>query len=103
MLSRLDTEQNLEDQAQRAETNKGDTKKFWKGIQGLYAIVITNKAFPLSRMKNSYSSEPVMEPYLVNPYELRHTKKLERHYGDVPNQIVLLMLDNLKKSAKELN
>ena len=44
-----------------------------------------------------------MEPLLVNPYELRHTKQLDRHYGDVPNQIVLLMLNNLTKSAKELS
>ena len=102
MLSRLDTDQNMGDQAQRAESNKLDTKKFWKGIQGLYAIVITNKAFPLSRVKSYYAPEPVMEPLLVNPYELRHTKQLDRHYGDVPNQIVLLMLDNLNKSAKEL-
>jgi predicted transposase/invertase (TIGR01784 family) len=103
MLSRLDVDQNMGDQAQREENNKSDKKKFWKGIQGLYTIVITNKTFPLSRMKSYYSSESVMEPLLVNPYELRHTKQLNRHYGDVPNQIVLLMLDNLTKSAEELS
>ena len=103
MLSRLDIDQNIEDQTQREETSKSSKKKFWKGIQGLYAIVITNKAFPLSKMKSYYPSESVMEPSLVNPYELRHTKQLDRHYGDVPNQIVLLMLDNLTKSAEELS
>ncbi len=103
MLSRLDIDQNMGDQTQREENNKSDKKKFWKGIQGLYAIVITNKTFPFSRMKSYYSSETVMEPLLVNPYELRHTKQLDRHYGDVPNQIVLLMLNNLTKSAKELS
>jgi len=53
-------------------------------------------------MKSSYPTEPVMEPLLVNPYELRHVKQLDRHYGDVPNQIILLMLDNLKKPVSEL-
>ena len=103
MLSRLDIDQNMGDQVQREENNKNDKRKFWKGIQGLYTIVITNKAFPFYKMKNYNASESVMEPFLVNPYELRHTKQLDRHYGDVPNQIVLLMLNNLTKSDRELS
>lgn len=103
MLSRLDNDQTLEEQEKRVENNKKDRNKFWQGIQGLYAVVITNKAFPFSRMKKSYPDEAVMEPMLVNPYELRHIKQLDRHYGDVPNQIVLLMLDNLKKKVTELS
>jgi hypothetical protein len=103
MLSRLDTDQNLEDQNRRAKKNKNDRDRFWKGINGLYTIVITNKSFPLSRVKSNYAKEPVMEPLLVNPYELRHIKQLNRRYGDIPNQIVLLMLDNLKKSVEQLS
>jgi hypothetical protein len=103
MLSRLDTDQNLEDRAKRIERNKKDGKNFWKGINGLYTIVITNKSFPLRRMKSHYVEEPVMEPLLVNPYELRHIKQLDRHYGDVPNQIVLLMLSNLNKPVEQLS
>lgn len=103
MVSRLDVDQNMSDQDLRSEKNKKDTKRFWKGIQGLYAIVITNKAFLASKMKGHYSDESIMEPLLVNPYELRHIKNLDRHYGDVPNQIILLMLDNLKKSAQQLS
>jgi predicted transposase/invertase (TIGR01784 family) len=103
MLSRLDTDQSLEDQALRIEKNKGDTNKFWKNIEGLYTIVITNKAFSSDRMKSSYPGEAMMEPFLVNNYELRHTEQLERRYGDTPNQIVLLMLDNLNKKAEELS
>lgn len=103
MLSRLDIGQNMEEQEQRSEKSKKDTKKFWKGIQGLYAVVITNKSFSRSSMKSSYPGEPMMEPFLVNSYELRHTKQLERRYGDIPNQIVLFMLDNLKKSVTELS
>jgi hypothetical protein len=103
MLSRLDTDQSLEEQALRAEKNKGDTNKFWKNVEGLYTIVITNKAFSSDRMKSSYPGEAMMEPFLVNNYELRHTEQLERRYGDTPNQIVLLMLDNLNKKAEELS
>lgn len=97
MLSRLDIDQTIEDQDQRAEQSKKDANRFWKSIQGVYTVVITNKGFSLTRMKDSYPTESVMEPLLVNPYELRHVQQLDRHYGDVPNQIVLLMLDNLKK------
>jgi hypothetical protein len=32
----------------------------------------------------------------VNPYELRHVNQLDRHLGDVPIQVVFLMLDKLK-------
>lgn len=97
MLSRLDIDQTAEDQTKRIERGKKYEDWFWKDIKGIYAVVITNKAFSSKRMKSSYPTEEVMEPLLVNPYELRHTKKLERHYGDIPNQIVLLMLDNLKE------
>jgi predicted transposase/invertase (TIGR01784 family) len=38
-----------------------------------------------------------MEPDLTNVYELRNVRWLNRHYGDIPNQIVLLMLANLKE------
>ena len=103
MLSRLDTDQSLEEQALRVEKNKGDVSKFWKNVEGLYTIVITNKAFSSDRMKSSYPGEAMMEPFLVNNYELRHTEQLERRYGDTPNQIVLLMLDNLNKKAEELS
>jgi predicted transposase/invertase (TIGR01784 family) len=43
-----------------------------------------------------------MEPFLVNTYELRHVRQLERHFGDIPNQIVLLMMDCLDKEASDL-
>ncbi len=103
MLSRLDIDQTLEDQNLRKEKNKKDIKKFWKNIEGLYTIVITNKCFPHNKTKNHYAGESIMEPFLVNNYELRHTQQLERRYGDIPNQIVLLMLDNLNKKPEELS
>lgn len=102
MLSLLDTDQTMEDKDKRAEKNKKDATHFWKGIQGIYTIVITNKVFDSKRMKLAYPSEKTMEPLLVNPYELRHTEQLERRYGDVPNRIVLLMLNHLNKPASEL-
>lgn len=92
MASRLDV-----DQLQKTDGAKDSKRKFWKDIQGIYTIVITNKYF--SNMKTHYDSEPLMEPELVNTYELRHTQQLDRHYGDIHNQLVLLMLANLKATA----
>ena len=43
-----------------------------------------------------------MEPFLVNTYELRHIRELERRFGDIPNQIILLMMDRLDKEAADL-
>ena len=103
MMSRLDTDQNEDDREQRKLISKCDAPAFWKGIQGVYTVVITNKAFGKNRMKLSYPNETVMEPLLVNPYELRHTEHLDRHYGDMPHRIVLLMLDHLEKPAAALS
>jgi hypothetical protein len=102
MIGRLDTAQTLDERSQRSEKNKKDKTKFWKGIEGRYTIVITNKSFPLSRFKSQYTDEPVMEPYLVNAYELRHVKRLERRFGDTPNQIIILMMYRLEKDAADL-
>ena len=102
MLGRLDTDQTDDDKMKRTLKNKSDSADFWKGIRGIYTVVITNKAFGEKTMKHCYPGEKRMEPLLVNPYELRHTKQLDRHYGDIPNRIILLMLDNLNKPATEL-
>jgi PD-(D/E)XK nuclease family transposase len=103
MLSRLDTDQTEDDKEKRMLKNKDHATHFWKGIQGIYTVVITNKAFAQKRMNLSHPDETLMEPLLVNPYELRHTEQLDRHYGDMPHRIVLLMLDHLKKPAAELS
>ncbi len=52
--------------------------------------VNTNSSF-----KERFNTESLMEPGLVNVYELRHTENLERRYGDTPNQLIILMLANL--------
>jgi hypothetical protein len=96
MLSRLDIDQITGDRTSRIAKNVVDKNKFWKGVEGLYTIIVTNKSFPLSTLKSHYCSETVAEPFLVNPYELRHVKQLDRHLGDIPNQVVFLMLDKLK-------
>ncbi len=103
MLSRIDFEQFMgKDFGVGQSTNTGSASKFWKGIQGVYSIVLTNKVFYKTKMKTAYPKELLMEPKLVNPYELRHVHQLERHYGNVPNQIILLMLANLpNKPAKD--
>ena len=103
MLGRLDTDQTEDDKEKRKLKKKDDATNFWKGIQGIYTVVITNKAFAQKRMKLSHPDETLMEPLLLNPYELRHTELLDRHFGDMPHRIVLLMLDHLKKPAAELS
>ncbi len=102
MIGRLDTAQTFEQQSQRSKQNSNDKLKFWKDIEGLYTIVMTNKSFPVTRCKSQYARESLMEPFLVSTYELRHIKQLDRHFGDTPNQIILLMMDCLEKAAADL-
>ncbi len=84
------------------DLKKKGAQKFWKGIQGIYSVVLTNKVFSEKRFKSRYTNELLMEPDLKNIYELRHITHLKRRYGDIPNQIVLLMLANLPdKSEKD--
>ena len=59
----------------------------------MYKIIVSDKSFPSSTFKSHYSGETVAEPFLVNHYELRHVKQLDRHSGDFPVEVVLLMLD----------
>jgi hypothetical protein len=102
MVSLLDIDQNKEDKEKRKAKSKKSANYFWTGIQGIYTIVITNKGFDSESMKLAYPAEKKMEPLLVNPYELRHMEQLDRHYGHVPNRIILLMLDHLNKPVAEL-
>ena len=103
MLSRLDIEQTLEDKNGLSEQNKNDANKSWKSIQGVFtiALVDTNNGFDYSKRKNSYPVELLMEPLLRNTYELRHIQQLDRHYGNISNQIILLMFDNLSETVSE--
>ena len=96
MLSRLGIDEIPSDRSKRTANNVNDKKKFWKGVEGLYTIIVSNKGFPSSTFKTHYSGETVAEPFVVNPYELRHVKQLDRHVGDVPIQVVFFMLDKLK-------
>ena len=95
MLSRLDTDQITGDRYKRTAKNGADRNKFLTGVEGSYTIIMTNKSFPSPKLKSNYSGETVMEPFLVNPHELRHVKQLDRHLGDIPIQVVFLMLSNL--------
>lgn len=104
MLSRIDVDRVVGEDDKNLPVEKTSKRKFWRGIKGIYSIVLTNKEFGKHNMKDRYTDEPVMEPMLVNPYELRHIHRLDRHYGDTPNQLVLLMLANLqKKPTKALS
>ena len=65
-----------------------------RNIAGVYTIVITDKRLT-RQSKKHFCKEPVKEPELVNIYELRHTTHLQRHFGDIPNVLALVMLSNL--------
>lgn len=103
LLSNLDLEESEALMKERSSQNKGDIKQFWKSIEGVYSIILTNKKFSPKNMKSFYKEEPFMEPDLVNTYELRHTRDIERHFGDTPNQITLVMLDHLSETIPELS
>jgi hypothetical protein len=51
MLSSLDLHQPEDAREKRKFKNKLDNTKFWKGINGVYIVIITNKAFDIKRMK----------------------------------------------------
>jgi hypothetical protein len=57
MVNLLDTYQTNKDQNKRTAENKQDVNRFWKGIQGIYTIVITNKGFESKSMKFAYPAE----------------------------------------------
>lgn len=96
MIGRIDVEQTRRAREDEEKEIK-PARKFWQDVQGIYSIVLTNKVFSASRFKTIYPDEPLMEPDLTNIYELKNVRRLDRHYGDIPNQIVLLMLANLKE------
>jgi hypothetical protein len=104
MISALDLlhmKRNIEETIATEKTSR--SKEFWRDIEGIYTIIITNKASSVETLKKMYRDEPVSEPCLLNRYELRHTEHLNRHYGDKPFQIILFTVNNLKKSlASEL-
>jgi hypothetical protein len=67
-------------------------RNMWNDIDGIFSIVVTNKR--LADKKDRYRDESWMEPDLINPYELRHTGHLSRHFGDMPSQVIVFSLAN---------
>jgi hypothetical protein len=55
MLSSLDLHQPEDAREKRKFKNKIDSTKLWKGINGVYTVIITNKAFDIKRMKMFFS------------------------------------------------
>lgn len=96
MIGRIDLDQHEAANNTDSGSPKVSSTKYWRDISGIYSIVLTNKAFGETKMKKTYSDEPVMEPDLLNTYELRNVHHLNRHFGDIPNQLTLLMLANLE-------
>ena len=96
MIGRIDLDQHEAANNTDSGSPKVSSAKYWEDIAGIYSIVLTNKAFGKTKKKKTYADEPVMEPDLLNTYELRNVHHLNRNFGDIPNQLTLLMLANLE-------
>jgi hypothetical protein len=92
MLSRADADQNSKKRPDLTSYN--DKNTYWKEVERLYTIVVTNKPVDFALLQSHYIGETVVQPFLVNN-ELRHVKQSDCRFGEIPNQIVFLLLDKL--------
>jgi hypothetical protein len=65
-------------------------------------LVITNKSFPPEQMKTKFPQTSLMEPGIVNTYEMRHTMDHSCRLGNIQFKAVLVMLAKFKKDIKKL-
>jgi hypothetical protein len=93
MLSRADADQNSKKRP-KLTTSYNDKNTYWKVAEKLYTIVVTNKPVDFALLQSHYIGETVVQPFLVNN-ELRHVKQSDCRFGEIPNQIVFLLLNKL--------
>ena len=74
----------------------------WKEIDSSIALVITNKQISSDHMKKRFQQVPVMEPNVVNTYEMLHIEDHTRRLGDIQFKVVLVMLANFRKDIHAL-
>jgi len=77
-------------------------QEFWQKIEEVCVLVLSNKRFNPTVMKQRYTTEAVAEPDIINTYEMRHTAYPNRHLGTLDTKIVLVMLANFNKTADQL-
>ena len=84
----------------------GDTdieaQDFWKKIQEVCTVVISNKRFRPDFKKERFTDETVAEPDVINTYEMRHNVHANRHLGSLKAKVVLVMLANFHKTEYQL-
>ena len=77
-------------------------QEFWQKIEEVCVLVLCHKRFNPTVMKQRYITEALVEPDIINTYEMRHTTYPNRHLGTLNTRIVLVMLDNFNKTADQL-
>lgn len=68
----------------------------------LYSVIITNKALPFGKEK-SYPTTTKIEPFISWPGEFPISRWINRFKGQMPTQLVLVCLEDFKKTAGELS
>lgn len=92
LLSRADADQNSKKRPEL--TSYDDKNTYWKKVDRLYTIIVSNKPVDFALLQSHYIGETVVHPFLVNT-QLRHVKQSDCRFGEIPNQIVFLLLDKL--------
>jgi hypothetical protein len=92
VLSRADTDQNSKKRPELTSYN--DKNTYWKEVERLYTIVVSNKPVDFALLQSHYIGETVVQPFSVNT-QLRHVKQSDCRFGEIPNQIIFLLLDKL--------
>ncbi len=100
--NRSDTADTLQEQAQKFDKSTNNQSILSSEFQGSYCIVIVNKPSSASRMKVHYSNESATEPLVVNKYELRNVKQVERLFPGFQYQQIVLSMGHLQQPASEL-
>lgn len=77
-------------------------QEFWKKIEEVCTLVISNKRFGPEVRKEKYTDEAVAEPDVINTYEMRNTAHSNRHLGNLDAKVVLVMLANFNKTEDQL-
>ncbi len=77
-------------------------KKFWKDIQTTIVLVVSNIHFSRNQRKERFPDDAVMELDVINSYRMTHESAQGRPLGDLDARVVLVMLENFKKTESEL-
>ena len=86
----------------RANETLESVKEFWKDIHTAITVVITNKRFPEDAHKIHFTTQPLMEPQIINTYRMMHVDHPNRYLGDMDARVVMVMLAHFNKAEEQL-